>query len=163
LGRYVRACRRGGPSAGPEKSPPFHSERPRTPRAPPPPADNLTLTEPSFATGGALWFTDLVAPDPTRLLPILSAGTWLANVEMGAGLHYEAWPMTRLAARLGAVAFIPLAETVPAGVLVFWLTSNLFALARGGVLRLNAVRRALAIPLQSEILALTHLPKGRPL
>ena len=104
-----------------------------------------------------------MAPDATRVLPILSALTWLGNVEMGAGLHYEAYPTARLAARLGAVAFIPLAETLPAGILLFWVTSNVFSLGRGVVLRSDAVRRALNIPLQAQILALKHIPQPRPL
>lgn len=124
---------------------------------------NLCREEPGMAAGGALWFADLAAPDATNLLPILSSLTWLANVEMGAGVYYEAWPMTRLAARLGAVAFIPLAETVPSGVLLFWLVSNCFAVGRGALLRRDSVRRLLGIPLQAQIAALTHLPAGRPL
>jgi len=122
---------------------------------------NLVLTEASMAVEGLLWFPDLVATDPTRLLPILSALTWLLNVEMGAGRSYAAWPEARVAARLGAVACIPLAETVPSGVLLFWVTSNVFALARGALLRQDRVRKLLKIPLQSEIEALSHLPKHR--
>jgi membrane protein insertase Oxa1/YidC/SpoIIIJ len=122
---------------------------------------NLCRTEPGMAAEGALWFNDLTAPDETKLLPILSSLTWLANVEMGAGVYYEAWPMTRLAARLGAVAFIPMAEAFPSGVLLFWLVSNCFAIGRGALLRRDSVRRLLGIPLQAQIAALTHLPIGR--
>ena len=124
---------------------------------------NLTLTEPELRTQGVLWFPDLSSPDDTHLLPILSAVTWLANVELGAGHHYSALPTVRLTARTAAVAFIPLAETIPAGILLFWVTSNVFALARGAVLRANAVRSALGIPLHSAVLALKHLPPARPL
>ena len=124
---------------------------------------NLTLLEPGLRTGGALWFPDLASPDATHLLPILSAVTWLANVELGAGFQYSALPTARLTARTAAVAFIPLAETIDAGVLLFWITSNLFALARGAALRANPVRAALGIPLHATILALKHLPAARPL
>lgn len=124
---------------------------------------NLVLTEASMAVEGFLWFPDLVQTDPTRLLPILSALTWLLNVELGAGRSYEAWPEARIAARLGAVACIPLAETLPCGVLLFWVTSNVFALGRGALLRQDKVRKLLNIPLQKEIDALLHLPKPRPM
>lgn len=124
---------------------------------------NLVLTEASMAVEGFLWFPDLVQTDPTRLLPILSALTWLLNVELGAGKSYEAWPEARIAARLGAVACIPLAETLPCGVLLFWVTSNVFALGRGALLRHERVRKLLNIPLQKDIDALLHLPKPRPM
>ena len=38
-----------------------------------------------MATQGILWFPDLLLPDSTFILPILSAFTWLWNVEMAAG------------------------------------------------------------------------------
>ena len=74
---------------------------------------------------------------------------------------YAAYPKLRLSARCGALAFIPLASTLPAGVLLFWVTSNLFAVARGAVARTNAVRRALGVPLVKEAAALAHLPPWR--
>ena len=43
------------------------------------------------------------------------------------------------------------------------VTSNGFALARGLLLRSDAVRRALQVPLQSQIQVLKHLPPARPL
>jgi membrane protein insertase Oxa1/YidC/SpoIIIJ len=46
---------------------------------------NTSMSEPTMATEGLLWFPDLISPDATSLLPILSALTWLWNVEMGAG------------------------------------------------------------------------------
>lgn len=122
---------------------------------------DLCLAEPAMATEGALWFRDLVAPDATSLLPILSNLSWLWQVEVGAGRHYQAAPGVRLAVRVVAAATVPLAATLPAGVFVFWLTSNAFALTRGYVLRLPAVRRRLGIPLQSHIDALPHLPAWR--
>ena len=122
---------------------------------------NLTIAEPALTTGGALWFPDLTLADETQLLPIASGLSWLANVEMGAGLHYAAYPATRLAARCVALATIPLAATLPSGVLIFWITSNLFAVARGAAARTDVLRRALAMPLHREVAALAHLPPWR--
>lgn len=34
---------------------------------------NLTVAEPGMAAEGALWFKDLVAPDPTSMLPVRAA------------------------------------------------------------------------------------------
>ena len=111
-----------------------------------------------MATEGALWFSDLVAVDQTQLLPILSNLTWLWQVEIGAGAYYAAMPRVRLVARTLAAATVPLAATLPSGVFVFWLTSNIFAIARGYAARLPAVRAVLGIPSLREIDALSHLP-----
>lgn len=47
---------------------------------------DLCMAEPGMTSGGALWFPDLVAQDSTYLLPIVSALTWLWNVEMGESM-----------------------------------------------------------------------------
>ena len=36
----------------------------------------------SFQTGGAYWFLDLTTPDPTYILPALTAVTFLASIEV---------------------------------------------------------------------------------
>lgn len=36
----------------------------------------------SFRTGGMLWFTDLVVPDPTFCLPLMACGSFLINIEV---------------------------------------------------------------------------------
>ena len=36
----------------------------------------------SLMIGGTLWFTDLTAPDPYCLLPIMTATSLLANLEV---------------------------------------------------------------------------------
>ncbi len=37
---------------------------------------------PSFHEGGAAWFLDLAAADPTYVMPLLSSATFLATVEV---------------------------------------------------------------------------------
>lgn len=121
---------------------------------------NISMAEPSMAVEGALWFPDLIAVDSTYLLPILSGLTWLWNVELGAGVYYHHhWYAPKLAARVMSVAFIPLTATLPSGVFVFWLTSNLFAIARTYIMRLNAARNLLLVPLAKDVAKLKHLPK----
>lgn len=120
---------------------------------------NLCLVEPTMATEGLWWFPDLISVDSTNLLPILSALTWLWNVELGAGVYYHAWSAPKSVARMVSVASIPLTANLPSGVFVFWVTSNLFAIARTYVTRSDRIRRWLNIPLVSEIAALKHLPK----
>ena len=86
----------------------------------------------------------------------------LAPAESGAGVHYHANGALRGGLRILACTSWALAATMPNGVLIFWITSNVFAIGRGYVTRVNAVRRALRIPLASEIAALPHLPRALP-
>ena len=50
-----------------------------------------------------------------------------------------------------AIAFIPITAGVSSGVLVFWVTSNLWDIMRVNILNKDRVRRALGIPIRSEI------------
>ena len=120
---------------------------------------NLCMTNSDMANEGTLWFPDLISRDDSYLLPILSGLSWLWMVEMGAGIHFRTYPAVRTTIRMIAAATVPLAATLPSGVFVFWITSNLFAITRGYVLRQDAVRLRLGIPLLKDVNALAHLPK----
>lgn len=119
----------------------------------------MCMTEPAMEVEGALWFPDLIERDETQLLAIISALTWLLNIEMGAGAHYTAHNTLRTSVRLGAVAMISLSSTLPSGVFVFWITSNVFALTRGYIMRSDVARRVCRIPSRKTMEALSHLPK----
>jgi inner membrane protein COX18 len=112
---------------------------------------DLCLAGAGMDAEGALWFRDLMERDRTNLLPIASALSWLANVEIGGGAGYASLPGARLAARVLAASTVPLAATLPSGILLFWVTSNAFSFARGLALRSPRVRAALHIPLQAQI------------
>lgn len=101
----------------------------------------------------------MLTPPPPTPVQILSALTWLWLVECSSGQHYHAWANVRTTSRVVALAFIPLTATLPAGIFVFWITSNLFAITRSYVTRLDSVRRWLRIPSVSEINKLEHLPR----
>ena len=79
-----------------------------------------------------------------------------------AGIHYHANGSLRGGLRVVACMSWALSSTMPNGVLIFWITSNVFAICRGYVSRFDGVRRALGIPLVSQIAALTHLPRALP-
>lgn len=91
--------------------------------------------EPSFATEGALWFPDLLVPDPHLTLPFILSFTLLANIT-----HVE-WTARKLGTkptafrrRLGnafkivAIAVGPLTLSMPSAIHVYWISSSLFAL-----------------------------------
>jgi YidC/Oxa1 family membrane protein insertase len=78
-------------------------------------------TFPSFASGGILWFTDLTEADPYFVLPVLSALILVAAGEVSAR---NVDPQQRRLMRLLPVAFTAFIARFPAGLLVYWVTSN---------------------------------------
>lgn len=113
----------------------------------------LELSEhsPSLQHGGCLWFHDLSAADVTNILPAVSCLTWLWNVEIGVGAAYEESGKFRTACRALSLAFIPVVATMPSGVFCFWITSNLWEIARISLLHQDAVRDLLGLPLQKDL------------
>ncbi len=91
-------------------------------------------TEPryeSFVDGGILWFQDLSQRDPTYLLPILSAITMLAATEITLK---NVDPQQRWLMRLLPVGFTVFLLSFPAGLFVYWITSNLVTLVQNYVI-----------------------------
>lgn len=85
----------------------------------------------SFHDGGILWFQNLSAADPYLLLPIISALTMLAATEITAKNidPQQRWMMRILP--LGITVFL---YTFPAGLFVYWITSNLVTLVQNFVI-----------------------------
>ena len=82
---------------------------------------------PSFVDGGILWFQDLSHQDPTYLLPIISAVTMLAATEITLK---NVDPQQRWLMRLLPVGFTVFLLSFPAGLFVYWITSNLVTLVQ---------------------------------
>ena len=82
---------------------------------------------PSFVDGGILWFQDLSQADSTYLLPIISAVTMLAATEITLK---NVDPQQRWLMRLLPVGFTVFLLSFPAGLFVYWITSNLFTLVQ---------------------------------
>jgi YidC/Oxa1 family membrane protein insertase len=86
---------------------------------------------PSFTEGGILWFQDLSHADPTYLLPIISAVTMLAATEITAK---NVDPQQRWLMRLLPIGFTVFLLNFPAGLFVYWITSNLVTLGQNYVI-----------------------------
>ena len=84
-------------------------------------------THPSFASGGILWFKDLTVADPFYILPVLSAVTMLAASEITAK---NVDPQQRWLMRLLPVVFTLFLLNFPAGLFMYWITSNLVTLVQ---------------------------------
>src|ERR671917_1045031 len=85
----------------------------------------------SFHEGGILWFQNLSDPDPLYLLPIISALTMLAATEITAK---NIDPQQRWLMRLLPIGITIFLLNFPAGLFVYWITSNLVTLVQNFVI-----------------------------
>jgi YidC/Oxa1 family membrane protein insertase len=84
-------------------------------------------TEPSFHDGGILWFQNLSVADPYFILPVLSALTMLAATEITSK---NIDPQQRWIMRLLPIGITIFLWSFPAGLFVYWITSNLVTLVQ---------------------------------
>ncbi|KAF5460552.1 hypothetical protein F2P56_020416 [Juglans regia] len=110
---------------------------------------NMAEKVPSFKGGGAYWFVDLTTPDTLYILPVLTALTFLVTVEcnMQDGLQGNPIGSTMKNVSRGlAVLAVPLTMSFPKAIFCYWVTSNLFSLTYGLVLKSPGVKKFLGIP-----------------
>jgi YidC/Oxa1 family membrane protein insertase len=81
----------------------------------------------SFTHGGILWFQDLAHADPYYILPIISAVTMLAATEITSK---NVDPQQRWLMRLLPVGFTIFLLNFPAGLFMYWITSNFMTLVQ---------------------------------
>lgn len=84
-------------------------------------------TQPSFSEGGLLWFQDLSQMDSYFILPVLSALTMLAATEI-TSKNVE--PQMRWMMRILPIGVTIFLWSFPAGLFVYWITSNLVTLTQ---------------------------------
>eukprot|EP00834_Sanchytrium_tribonematis_P002648 NODE_86_length_22075_cov_1.190253.p8 type:complete len:357 gc:universal NODE_86_length_22075_cov_1.190253:7321-8391(+) len=118
-----------------------------------------TLPVPSFETGGALWFTDLTAADPTLALPIISAISVLALLKYSSEIQPPT-PQTQTLKTLmpflviGGAYFV---SDFPAAVFVYWITSNVFSILQTLLLQSPKMRKKFGIPkIEKPVLPKSH-------
>ncbi len=86
---------------------------------------------PSFREGGILWFQDLSHMDPYFILPVISALTMLAATEITSK---NVDPQQRWLMRLLPIGITVFLWSFPAGLFVYWITSNLVTLVQNYVI-----------------------------
>ncbi|HZY66391.1 MAG TPA: YidC/Oxa1 family membrane protein insertase [Rubrobacteraceae bacterium] len=91
------------------------------------PLRNIPPEYPSFRTGGLFWFQDLSVYDPYLILPILSAVTMLASMEI---TNKSMEPQQRWLMRLMPIGITVFLWRFPAGLFVYWITSNIVTLVQ---------------------------------
>ncbi|XP_059682699.1 cytochrome c oxidase assembly protein COX18, mitochondrial [Gavia stellata] len=102
-----------------------------------------------FSSGGALWFTDLTAPDSTWILPVSLGLVNLLIVEIFAAQKKEVSRFQKLAThffRAVSVVMIPVAASVPSSMALYWLSSSFVGLSHNLLLRSLTFRRLCYIP-----------------
>ncbi|CAN8264713.1 unnamed protein product [Cochlearia groenlandica] len=110
---------------------------------------NMAEKVPSFQTGGALWFTDLTTPDSLYILPVITGLTFLITVECNAQEGMEGNPMAgtvKNVCRGFALLTVPMTMSFPQAIFCYWITSNLFSLMYGLVIKRPQVKKMLRIP-----------------
>jgi YidC/Oxa1 family membrane protein insertase len=95
----------------------------------------------SFRTGGLFWFTDLTAADPLFILPVAYVVTMMASQELAM--------RNTVAQQKQIMRFMPIAFGVflarfPAGLYVYWVTSNLITLCQNYVIYRHALHPPVA-------------------
>ncbi|GLT78102.1 hypothetical protein SLA2020_496480 [Shorea laevis] len=110
---------------------------------------NMVEKVPSFKDGGAYWFTDLTTPDSLYIFPILTGLSFLITVECNTQEGMEGNPVAgtmKNVSRVFAVLTVPFTSSFPKAIFCYWLTSNLFSLTYGLVLKVPGVKKALGVP-----------------
>lgn len=103
---------------------------------------------PDYSSGGTLWFTELAAADTTYTLPLLNSLSFLMIVELGrfnqqpatTQAEHQKQNLMRNVMRVLGVAMVPITASMPAGLLVFWVTSNIWNLAQTGICTIPSVK-----------------------
>ncbi|XP_062205872.1 mitochondrial inner membrane protein OXA1-like [Phragmites australis] len=110
---------------------------------------NMVEKVPSLKGGGTLWFTDLTTPDSLYIFPVLTALTFLATVELNLQEGMEGNPMAgkmKNFSRGMAVMTVPFTMNFAKAIFCYWLTSNMFSLVYGIVIRRPAIRKLFNLP-----------------
>ncbi|XP_039214354.1 mitochondrial inner membrane protein OXA1L-like [Crotalus tigris] len=114
---------------------------------------------PSMQTGGLWWFTDLAAPDPYYILPVMVSVTMWIVTETGmqAGPPNPNLELMKKVFRVMPVVFLPFIISFPTAIFTYWLTSNFFSIMQILLFRLPAARTFFHIPER-----VTHNPTSVP-
>ncbi|XP_057967532.1 mitochondrial inner membrane protein OXA1-like [Malania oleifera] len=110
---------------------------------------NMVEKVPSFKGGGAFWFTDLTTPDSLYVFPVLTGLTFLITVECNAQEGLEGNPVAKTmknVCRGLAVATVFFTQNFPKAIFCYWVTSNLFSLMYGLVIKRPEVKKFFGIP-----------------
>ncbi|QSL64905.1 hypothetical protein MERGE_002209 [Pneumocystis wakefieldiae] len=109
-----------------------------------------SLPVPGLKHGGLAWFTDLSASDPYFILPFLNSSLMFINLELGSEVGSSASTNATMKMRTFFRMIILLTPfftiNFQSAVFCYWITSNIFSLGQGFMLRQPSVRHLLNLP-----------------
>lgn len=105
----------------------------------------LALNDPSFATGGISWFSDLSVMDPYYVLPVICGGTLFAMTEMGGDTGAKMTPQMKMVMRSVAGLSIPMTYWFPTAVFCYWIPNNIFSVVLAKATRSATGQRVLGL------------------
>ncbi|KAG4306494.1 hypothetical protein PORY_000482, partial [Pneumocystis oryctolagi] len=109
-----------------------------------------SLPVPELRYGGLGWFSDLSVKDPYFVLPFLNSSLMFINLELGseAGSNASANASAKMRNVFRVVILLTPLFTMnfQSAVFCYWITSNIFSLGQGIMLRNSAIRRYLNLP-----------------
>lgn len=123
------------------------------------------LFQETFSNGGIFWFPDLTSPDPLYILPVASAATFIATIELSKNTiestssASQATIMTNVFRGLGII-MIPLTASFPSAVLSYWVMNNLYSMLQSLAFQQKPIRKALGIWEPPKKIAGAPEPKG---
>ncbi|MCJ1301919.1 hypothetical protein MMC08_004720 [Hypocenomyce scalaris] len=107
--------------------------------------------EQSLSQEGALWFPNLLAPDPYLVLPFLLSASLFANIyylgRANSGQTPSKWSKRLTGTmKIVALAIGPATLQVPSAMLLYWISSSLFAMGQNVLLDLYYPRQIPVTP-----------------
>lgn len=99
-----------------------------------------------FQNGGALWFQDLSVMDPYYVLPLVSSATMLVAIELGGESGKVDMGKMKMAFRGLAVGILPFIYDFPAGVFLYWISSNSFSAFQAFLFKTPVAKKFFKIP-----------------
>ena len=92
----------------------------------------------SFRTGGLLWFQDLTVYDPLYILPVLYIATMMVSQEIAS---QNVAPEQRRIMRFLPLVFGIVLLRFPAGLFVYWVTSNVISIVQNLLIYRNVPKQ----------------------
>lgn len=112
--------------------------------------NRMTMYESDLEKASLLWVTDLTMPDPTMMLPLICAGSFVVNFELSQSLQQGSRTNTaiyiRWAMRVGVLAFTWYFSSQPAALFFYWLGTALGGSCQPLLLRSMAFRKYFDFP-----------------
>ncbi|KTW29743.1 hypothetical protein T552_00950 [Pneumocystis carinii B80] len=109
-----------------------------------------SLPVPGLKNGGLGWFNDLSASDPYFILPFLNSSLMFINLELGSEVGSSASTNANMKMRnlFRMIILLTPLFTIKfqSAVFCYWITSNIFSLGQGFMLRHSSVRHFLNLP-----------------